>query len=295
MGQGPRAPPVTWATVGLLLVTAGCLAPQEALEAMPVAQAPVDVVDLGGSGCRTQALFLLVPYATSDPWLPAGFYPADLSEFTPYTVVLSGQTGAFVATLECETSRLDGGPLATSFIGFFVEPPEAPGNNGQATYNFYTVAHLTQDEALRGVLEGWGWRVEELAHRMDLKLSPELPAPPGAGRGTWYASEGSVEAAAHDGDWFLHSGQAVYPQDFAAGALLRFWHDTPGGLAYLEYKVPFRTIAAGPVDCAITPGTLLADMTGRTGDTCNYLDSFVLHFPPHDLEGQGRFLGGRSR
>ncbi len=285
------------ALLAIAIVAAGCLGASEPDDANGAPSSfAMPALDVGSSaaawprleadllGCKTFNTFFIVDYDQTDAWLPPGFTPRDLAGFLFFTPVIYGQTLAHVAVLECEESPW--GPVRVGMVGFFVHAPDIP-EAGDAEFHFFNALQFSDAPALSGTLEDeLGWPVQPLALQLMTEATGDTPLPvvPGApspDRAGGFQGESSGQGM------FDLAAMAVYPQGFDEPPLLRFWHQLDAGLAYSEFPLPMRTVAAGPLyRCDVTPGSPLHAVVGEvdcgpaTGDP---FDSFGLVFPRHDL------------
>lgn len=270
--------------------------------------APPDQWQLSAQGCQTTAAFFLVEYHQADRFLPPAFQPRDLAAFLYYTPVTSGKVPAFVALSTCEEMRFEGqdareGTLQITYVGFFVEPPGLGSAYAAqpADYDFYTVAYLGPDQGPAAVpfavTDAYGWRNEPAEVTLDVQAhaSTDIPRldPPAPDRAEALTSSGQV---VQDGEpVFSFDAQAFFPQTFEAPPKLRFWHEGPGGLGWLEFALPMQTVATGPLGgCTIGQDSIVMDVIGHGGDAnlCGPFDSFALVFARHDLTGRLHHLEG---
>jgi len=233
------------AVVAMAALSAGCFSPADGEDRAqgpgPMPQGPTPFVGT----CDAGLLFFLVPHSATDDWLPPGFHSRDAQEFLSSPVAF-GQAGVVSLMVECVAA--DGTRMESASTDIFVEPPFVPGLEA-ARFDFYELERYSDEAGFGGALRGSGW-----THLPgDVSLDPASPlAPP---------DEAGIFATLTDeqGTVMAFSGPTGSPVPFGAG-IIRFWHDTPRGLAYVQYDadLPAR-VGAGA--CQARAGTALAMLT----------------------------------
>ncbi len=298
----------------LAVLLAGCASVgPAALDEAPIVQERPQFFDISAQGCKTTTVFFLADVDIAYKSLPAGFHTRDLSAFVySNTPATSDRVPIFVALSTCDAfgmQRNDGTPfngsLNLGYVGVYVQPPNIAGSRADepADHDFYTVAFMAPEgnstdavpRAASASLD-WTWLPSSVDLVTESHASQGVPGPSVIGapdRVEAMTSQGSINGA--DGAIFGFSGSSFFPQAFAEPPLLRFWHDGPHGLGFMEFQLPQRTVAAGPLEsCSIAPDSIVARTLGFDGDhsPCGLTDSFALMFDTHVLAGTMRHLEG---
>lgn len=271
-----RGPLLVAAVAAMALpLLAGCLgdaAGQDGDSSAPASD-PYPAVAYQGT-CSVALLFEFVDYAQTDQYLPPGFHPRDPQEFLTVIPVALGQAGIIVLVLACD------GPTGTAdyaSVGIFVEPPTVEGVE-PGLFDFYEVARYGSNDPFRPALAAADWP----AHDADVEVQLSIDA---AG------TPAQLRAAITDGDGPLASFEGLTPAAVDVGAgLVRYWHESPGGLGLLEIDVDLNAQVGGGI-CAVRGGTELAGFIG--GSQClPPAEPIIGAFPDLAYAATARFLPG---
>ncbi len=326
-----RGPGVSLVRVGLFAVLvsilfAGCtsVGPAEPVSDAAEVQQRIGAWNTAAKGCQTTSVFFLVDEWRVHEFLPLGFAPQDLSQFYYNTPVTSSKIPVFVAISQCDELTMDasasGGPvhegsLDLGYIGIYVQPPAVAGRFAEAPadHNFYALTFLAPGPEAANESSympvdatqpyGWSWSPAELELHLnqvvdrttiigDENLTRGLAVPDAV------EVVGSSISVRMDGeDVYAFRAGAFFPHPFREAPSLRFWHVGPHGTGFMEFDVPFKTVAAGPLErCTMASGSTLAHVLYDDGEVdgrpCALIDSFALVFSEHQLEGRFRHLEG---
>jgi hypothetical protein len=230
--------------------------------------------------CRNALLLQFVEYGDTDPYLPPGFHPSDAQEFLNVGPVAFGQSAVLFLMVACP-----GEPAySAATVDVFVEAPQVPGLE-PARFNFYELERYGDAGPLAGVLADAGWPQVPA----EVSIGPQDDGAPGA--------EGLV-ANVTDGAGLVVDVLGAVATPLPLGpSLVRFWHDGPKGLAYVEYEAVLDPIV-GNAYCSLRPGTAFAAFMdgplpaagGRP--TCPPGDPIAATFPALALNATARLLPG---
>jgi hypothetical protein len=235
-----------WSILAVLAL-AGCMqdpSPVRVVETGPEVTVPL-VPTYGPATCANVLLFQFVDYAQTDAYLPPGFHPRDPQGFLQ-TAVAFGQAGILLMALRCESPTM--GPLNVSFVAIFVEPPVVDGLE-PGTFDFFELARYGPATEFGGALHSPLWPTNPA----DVLLTTLDPATSGM----------DVMATVTDGE-----GEVAWVAGTAAAGInvgtgpTRFWHQSNGGLAYIEYDANLdANIGSGL--CRARAGTPFAAFVGQ--------------------------------
>ena len=232
----------------LLALLAGCFdaapgPPQPAGQPPPgeAAEAPYS------AECQNALLFQFVEYADTDPYLPPGFHPRDPQAFLGSPAAF-GKAGVLLIVLDCVDPS--GVRYASGSVDIFVEAPVVDGLD-VATFNFYEVDRVEPPGPFSQTIARVGWPVS--AGDVTANVTWGMATDSGAGTAEVRDGEGQVA-------FFGGSMGAPVP---LGNSTVRFWHDGPQGLGYIEYEAALQPIA-GPAYCFLREGTPMADFAKST-------------------------------
>jgi hypothetical protein len=230
---------------------AGCLhAAAPPASSAPPAATPDPAFAYEARGCDGYLLALLVEPARTDPFLPPGFHLRDPADFFRELRTGTGQALVVMAALLCAGGSLRNGTIPAfqeAFAGIFVLPPTVAGERPPAAFDFYETDHLAPPGPLRDALASWEWPA----------LAANLTAQPLALQGT--PQEFTLRA---DGPprLFTFAGATPAPRDYGI-SVVRFWRDTPGGVARIDHTLPLQ-FGFGPGTCNLGAALRVAALAG---------------------------------
>ena len=268
--------------VALLLLLAGCLGGSPDGDEEGVL-APGPVLDLPRfqGPCDNALLFQFVDYSATDPYLPPGFHPSDAKNFLTISPVAFGQAAVLFIVVSCQDAL--GQNYTAGSLDIFIEPPFVP-DLVPARFNFYELERYGDAGPLAETLAAAGWPMPPGS----IVVSPTDDALDGAD-----VVGGSV--VDNHGELVNMSGVAAAKVDLGL-AKIRFWHQGPTGLGYVEYEANLDSVA-GPGSCAVRPGTALAafiasPLLPSLPIACPPGDPVVATFPLLQMNVTAQFLAG---
>lgn len=234
-------------TTGFFLASAGCLG-GGAADPLPIPTGPPGLPDYdanatfavayNATGCREGIVLALVSFEQAARSLPPGFTPRDAQSALGLPIA-SGSSAVFLNANGCTNSELAVNGIDEGAVGVYVNPPAVEGVE-PVQDTFYEVARwTTKDEALH-LFRSIGWNAME--GRPTIALQP-LTGGGNTGTGDVKNDEGIVQ----------HTLGMTAPSSEEGSFSARFWHDTPTGLAYVEYSGT-TTVASGSGSCGIRAG-----------------------------------------
>lgn len=229
----------------LALALTGCLAGGPSGEPLPSTEPPAEARPAYRDAlCANGLLFQFVDYAVADAYLPPGFHPRDPRGFLG-TPAAFGRAGVLFVAVDCVAPE---GPLQAAFIAIFVEAPQVPGED-RVPFDFYEVARYGSPGEMGGALAEAGWPILPATVRVE-----DLGA-----AGQSLDSQAVVEDAL--GPVVQLNGDHGALVQLGDGPV-RFWHDTPEGLAYLRYDSRLDALVGSGL-CQVRPGSPLTAFVGQ--------------------------------
>lgn len=207
--------------------------------------------------CTNALLFQFVEYADADPYLPPGFHPRDPQAFLGSPAAF-GKAGVVMIVIDC----VDAGGVryAAGSVDIFVEAPVVDVDGlAPADFNFFEVERIEPAGPFTQTLASAGWPMSTGEILVNMNITSKAP-PETAPAGTTGA--GTAEVRDGEGQVAFIAGMMGTPIPLG-NSTVRFWHDGPGGLAYLEYKVDLQPIV-GTGYCFLREGTSMANFARST-------------------------------
>lgn len=220
-------------------------------------------------------MVVLVEFAQAQKHLPKGFKARDAQGLLGLPAS-SGRGAVALNAVNCGQSELTAQDVSEGKLVVYVDPPNVAGERPPAEPNFYEVARYTPNEEMLRLLRAVGWRALEGSVAIAIQTQASGAA---TGNGEVRDDEGIV----------VHTFGMTAPAPAPLAGLARFWHDTPGGVAYFDYKAD-TNVAQGSGSCSIKSGSVGHNLTGI--QTCPNGQTFSLVFPSYKWEGRFEYLAG---
>lgn len=238
----------------------GAMAPDDGLlldQREPLIKEDVRLT-VGATGCRTAAAMFLVDYRFTDPWLPPGYHPRDLSEVLSGYQVAPDKVPILASVVTCEKGLQTGAPVAMGGVVILVESPGMPTVERSADLDFYVVRfHSDHPEQVHH------WRQFDLdAQRMDMQVRIDAPLE------LTFDDVGQpfqADLSGRDGERlhfrFAMSGGAA--QELEEDLLVRYWHQGPNGTYFESGTLPSNGVfTAAMTDCEVADASLVYEILG---------------------------------
>ena len=291
-----------WLLMGALL--AGCSEPAAAPEPSPAPGAPImqrqepeplpepapapalapTASTFTHLGCDAVVFVHAMDFADANARLPLGYVAADLGYLLDLpTNVNRGAVG--LITYACADDQGRGGHSQAS-IGIFVDPPSVQGQQvgrPDVFIDVYEFGRFFSDAEHAAPYRAAHWNVTtNLTVDVQVvvpEILPDLGADPRQPNPLVVTSEGHIDG---ERAWTGGAGGATAYR--LANQTIRFWHDSPAGVSYLEYTLD-RGGRGGASTCIYDPGPV-RDAMDRS--RCLEEDGLGLVF--EDFSVQGRIV-----
>ncbi|HJQ94074.1 MAG TPA: hypothetical protein VJ874_07320, partial [Candidatus Thermoplasmatota archaeon] len=234
----------------LLVLLAGCLGDGSVPPSPGTGpQAAEPTPPLYSAECSNALLFQFVEYADTDAYLPPGFHPRDPQAFLGSPAAF-GKAGVLMIAIDCTDEA--GVRYAAGSVDIFVEAPVVDVDGlDAATFNFFEVERSEPPGPFTQALASIGWPMVPGEVSVNITLGSASNS-----------AAGTAEVLDGEGRVGLFGGAMGAPVPLG-NATVRFWHDGPKGLGFIEYQGDLQPIT-GSGYCFLREGTAMADFAQST-------------------------------